>query len=337
MSYLDPPIISCQTDHLSFYIGKDFSLKKRELVINNIQCIANKISEQQGFPFKQVLHPKGGYGLTMRLPLFTEISYANKNLEVPHVFLKIAPKNESRAFFCCEVKGHPLSSEQWLCVRLWLEQLFLASNYKSFMLNTVVTKLDIAADFNVDIEQMLFDHARSQSGGIFFNRTGAIKTIYIGNMKSTYKICIYCRRTKREQIGMPSDYQQWTRIETRLKLSGTSLFELKSEAKFDHSFSKFSLYDFKKMTSSQIVNNDFLDVCRAWGLNTIMQRKSPAVRRIIKKEITKFMIMPINEGVLLELWHEDLKKLNVLKPSFNMEREKVLAITKRFNSKYLTN
>ncbi len=334
MSYLDPPIISCQTDHLSFHPNKDFSQEERELVINNIQCIANKISEQQGIPFKQVLHPKGGYGLTMRLPLFTEISYANKNLEVPHVFLKIAPKNESRSFFCCEVKGHPLSSEQWLCVRLWLEEIFSKENYKLFMLKPVVTKLDIAADFNVDIEQMLFDHARSQSGGIFFNRSGAIKTIYIGNMKSTSKICIYCRRTKREQIGMPSDYQQWTRIETRLKLSGTSLFELKAEAKFDHYFSKFSLYDFKKMAKSGIVNNDFLDICRAWGLNTAMQRKSPAARRIIKKEIAKFMIMPIDEGVLLELWYEDLKKLNALKPSFNMNREKVLAVTTKFNDTY---
>jgi len=332
-----PEVVSCGIDYLLFNI-KVHSEQDRDTLIANIQTIANNLSAQKELSINQVLYPKSGYGLSIRLPLFTEITHTGSNYETPHLFIQLDSKFLTRPFFRCEIKGHPLTKDQWFCVRLWLEQLFSKNLYSTYILKARVNRVDIAADFNADIEQFMFDHARSQSGGVFFNRKGEIRTIYIGSKDSTYKVCIYCRRTKREQICKPTFNGFLTRLEVRLKLSTASLFDLHCNTGLGvgDPFAKFTIYDFKKMTDSDLINDDFLDLCRAWGIKTVLQRRNQNERRNIRKELEKFEVLMIDEALLMNLYFKDLKKLEVLSPSFNVKQTKAIQVIQKFNRLYLS-
>jgi hypothetical protein len=336
MSYINPVLISCCIDYFCFALSI-LSDEYKETITTNIQIIANAIAEQESITFSQVLYPKSGYALSIRLPLFTEITHIGSNNETPHLFIQLDPRRSNRSFFKCEVKGHPLSKRQWFCVRLWLETLLSKPLYKELMLEAKVSKIDLAADFEADIEHFLFDHTRAQVGGIFFDRNGLIRTVYIGSMKSNYRVCIYCRRTKLEQIGKPSLSSPTTRIETRLKLQNTRLFEMANSAKFGQPFSKFTIYDFYQMCDSKIVSDDFLDLCRAWGFKTMMQRLSQGDCRKIRAELKRFEVLMVDEELIMEYFRRDLKKLDVLNVNFDTNCKQAKKATKQFKRLYNVN
>ncbi|MGK0271526.1 MAG: hypothetical protein ACI88H_002189 [Cocleimonas sp.] len=333
MPFLEHEVISCNIDHLSFGIT-GFTQHEQNIITTNIQDIANTISEIENLPFRQVLYPKKGYGLSIKLPLFTSISHTSSNSETPHLFIQLAPKQLNRSFFRCEIKGHPISVEQWLCARLWLELLLSKDLYLKRIPMARANKIDIAADFLADIEEFLFDHARAQAGGIFFDRNGKIKTMYIGSMTSKYKVCIYCRRTKHEQIRKPVFSNSITRVEVRLKLTDTSLFAIGDSIEFGSPFSNFTIYDFKQMNDSQIINEDFIDLCRAWGIKTVLQRRTQSERRKIRKELQIFEILMVDDELLLKHARQDIKNILMLNADFNMNQPKVKSVIHQFKTCY---
>lgn len=334
MTYQDPEIIQCKIDHLTFTFKKKPTQMVTDVITDNLQDIANTLSEKYEIPFNQMLYPKGGYKLCLKLPLFSNISYTGKNIETPHLFIQVLPFNSERAFLRCEVKGHPLSNKEWLGVRLWLERIFSEKYYNSMIIKVRVTKIDIAIDINADIENILFDYTRAQVGGIYFDRKGEIKTIYLGDCRSTSKICIYCRRSKLEQFGLPSKFKHWTRMETRIKLKNTQIDAIEADVGLLKNLSRFTLYDFSAITASNMINPDFIDLCRAWGIKTILQRRTADERRAIRQELSRFSVMPIDKEYIAKLFSDDLKKLVVFSPDFNMEQSKVLNIRSAFNAQY---
>lgn len=333
MSSINPVLISCCIDYLCFYLSV-YSRKRKDILTTNIQMIANAISKKENIAFNQVLYSKAGYALSIRLPLFTEITHTGSNNETPHLFIQLDPRKEYRPFFKCEVKGHPLTKRQWLCVRLWLELLLSQELYNKLMLKAKVSKIDLAADFNLDIEDFLFDRSRAQKGGVFYGKGGKIETIYIGDSKSGYLVCIYCRRSKLKQLKKPITDAPITRVETRLKLESTNIFEIIDSVGFGRPFSKFTIYDFCQMRNSKIVCDSFLDLSRAVGIKPVLQKESQVNRRKIRRELKRFEVLLVDEELIMKSFRENARKLDVLGVDFDMDTKQPQKTIKRFKNLY---
>jgi hypothetical protein len=326
--------VHCGLDYFSFSVdGIDNDL--RDLVTANIQNIANQISDLSGSPFKQVLYQKGGYGLTMRLPLFTHIEHSGGNHEVPHLFIQALPKTEGRSFFKCDVKGHPLTEEQWACSRLWGEEIFGKENYKVLFPTFDIAALDVATDINATLEHFLFDHARSQEGCVFFDKKGNIKTMYIGSKKSKYRICIYCRKTKREKLRKPTFGCFPTRMEMRLKLANKSFSSLLDSIEIDKKLLKFTVYDVEQMKDSDILEPFFIEACLALGIQPMLQRLSKNDRRAVRKELKRFEIVVVDTTLLTSLLEDNIRSLAVMDPEDKCAKGIYKKAKNKFKTKYL--
>ena len=261
------------------------------------------------------MHSRSGYEIFIRLPLFSNFSYASRNEETPHLVVKCGYIYGDGNFIIIECKGHPYTFEHWYIASLWLEKTFGYKLLAKYFEKMLITNVDIALGVNLKLENYLFDNVWSQKTALFTSSLGEFETIYLQPHNKRLEMCIYNRLSKVRNRGILKVPREPSRIEFRigkLKLTAEKFFNNPTELL--EAFRRFRIYDLEKVKLSNILSEDQLIAISAIGLTPYLRKKNKYNREYLRKVLKPFLIPVINFEIIYKQWQKEITKMKVIQP-----------------------
>lgn len=276
-------------------------------IANNIIEIAKSIAKHHQLAQSQVLKSSGGYRYCIKLPLLEIIDWARPQNGVPHLFIQVAPYAENRPFIRLSFNGFPLKRKHFFIARQWLEHIvsdhgLLASD------NMKVTAVDIAHDLAIQINELSFNLAKSQTSMIAFAKNGDIGSYYFGNRKAKFRFVAYDRTANCKAKNLMTTGEPETRLEAQLK-PNCMLHELSAFLGPCDYLKRIEVYDLNALKSLTNLHPHTIMAIIAYGLKPALQRLPKDERRKMKRYIEKCRLMPLKSEEIKEAVHKEL--LNV--------------------------
>ncbi|MCT8985280.1 hypothetical protein [Shewanella phaeophyticola] len=273
-------------------------------IANNVVEIAKSIAKHHQLAYAQVLKPSGGYRYCIKLPLLETIDWARPQNGVPHLFIQVHPYAESRPFIRLSFNGFPLKRKHFFIARLWLEHIFsdhglLASD------NMKVTAIDIAHDLAIDINELSFNLASSQTSMIAFAKNGGIGSYYVGNRKAKFRFVAYDRTANCKAKKLPTTGEQETRLEAQLKPNCT-LHELSAFLSPCDYLKRIEVYDLNALKSLTNIHPHTIMAITAYGLKPALQSLPKDERRKMKRYIEQCKLLPLCSEAVKEAVNKEL-------------------------------
>lgn len=334
MQIMSQYIKSCKADYLRITLDiKDIDIQ--DLILLNMQGLACSMAKKSNADLKQILHPQGGYEFVLRVPLFSEnFNYTTKNEEIANMFIKCSPKASDRKFIAFELKGHPYKTEQWYCVRLFLEHILSVENYEKYWEEIKITDVHIALGYDLHLSELLFDKLRARKAGLYYNQSEP-ETVYFQPQNKAMQIAVYDRYTKVRKRGLNFQPKERTRAELKLGRQTMLLKEFITEHTYLDKFYTLKAYNIQKIKNSQIFSKYELLALQAMGLTPFLCAHNAYEKSKIRRNLKPYLIPVTNLIKIKAKWLKEVKRMKVMDPSTNISNANQTKFKGRFRDMYL--
>jgi hypothetical protein len=292
----------------------------KEAVANNIFEVASSIAKHYNLALPQVLKSSGGYRYCVKLPLLEAMNWVRPLNGVPHLFIQVAPYADNRPFIRLSFNGFPLKRKHFFIARLWLEHLvpdheLLASDKMK------VTAVDIAHDLAIDINELSFNLAKSQTSMIAFAKNGGIGSYYFGNRKAKFRFVAYDRTANCKAKNLTTKGKPETRLEAQLK-PNCMLHELSAFLSPCDYLKRIEVYDLNALKSLTNIHPHTIMAISAYGLKPALQSLPKDERRKMKRYIEQCKLLPLNSDVIKAAVNKELWNVHGLMMEYSNQTSK---------------